>query len=145
MPNPINDRTENRSRVRAASRCAVLAAVVCAAAIYVRCMGSPLSRVDNAARIPIVLATIALAGITALLASGFSASARDSALVRVLRRAWGYSRLLPAGFGTAHRQLGLPYEHSNTLVHETRLRPASTVKIGNRSGWRTHERETRKI
>jgi hypothetical protein len=33
---------------------------------------------DDAARIPIVLAAIALAGITALLASGFSANARDS-------------------------------------------------------------------
>jgi hypothetical protein len=145
MPNPINDRTENRSRVRAASRYAVLAAVLCAAEIYVRCMGSPLSRMDDAARIPIVLAAIALAGITALLASGFSASARDSTPVCAWRRAWGYSRLLPAGFGTAHRQPGLPYEDSNILVHETRLRTGSAVKIGNRSGWRTHERETRKI
>ena len=72
MPNPINDRTENRSRVRAASRYAVLAAVLCAAAIYVGCMGSRPSRRDDAARIRIVLAAIALAGITALLASGIS-------------------------------------------------------------------------
>jgi hypothetical protein len=51
----------------------------------------------------------------------------------------------PAGFGTKHRQPGLPYEHSNTLIHETRLRTGSAMKIGNRSGWRTHERETRNI
>jgi hypothetical protein len=91
----IHDRTENRSRVPAANRYAVLAAVLCAAAIYLRSMDSLPSRMDDAARIPIVLVAIALVGITALLASGFSANAQDSTPVGAWRRAWRYSWLLP--------------------------------------------------
>lgn len=98
---------------------------------------------DDAARIPIVLAAIALAGITALLASGFSADARDSTPVCAWRRAIpGFS---PAGFGTAHRQPGLPYEHSNILVQGMRLLTGGAMKIGNTSRWRTHQRETGEI
>jgi hypothetical protein len=55
------------------------------------------ARSSNGTRtfIPIVLAAISLVGIMALLASGFSANARDSTPVCAWRRAWDYSLLLP--------------------------------------------------
>ncbi|MGA7636631.1 MAG: hypothetical protein WCB00_06870 [Candidatus Acidiferrales bacterium] len=46
MGDSINNRTEDRTRISAAGRYAILAAVLCAAAIYVGCMTSPPSLVD---------------------------------------------------------------------------------------------------
>ncbi|MFZ0884857.1 MAG: glycosyltransferase family 39 protein [Candidatus Acidiferrales bacterium] len=47
MGDSINSRTKNRTRISATGRYAVLAAVLCAAAIYVGCMTSPPSLMDD--------------------------------------------------------------------------------------------------